>query len=263
MNTYRRRPLPLLCVLCLLAAALAMFGVPITAFAADTVLKIDTRIGEEPVKDIPWSVYRIGSRNVYGGIDLAPAFAESGAVLDAEHLTEEDVKAAVNKLESFIESKQLEADSIVKSDENGIAELNAGEAGVFFVRMDDISLNGYLYSALPAIAEVSAGETASIIPKLEAEKITAPDDSSKTNAGDSGSSNEGDDNSGRKTGADSDESDGSGSKRPGDDNSGDNPGKTPQTGQLWWPVPVLSVIGLVLIALGLRIHSGKGGKNDQ
>ena len=40
------------------------------------------------------------------------------------------------------------------------------------------------------------------------------------------------------------------------------PEKIPQTGQLWWPVPMLAVIGLVLIALGLRVRSGKGGKNE-
>lgn len=38
------------------------------------------------------------------------------------------------------------------------------------------------------------------------------------------------------------------------------PEKIPQTGQLWWPVPVLSIAGLVLIAIGWRLHSKK--END-
>ena len=33
--------------------------------------------------------------------------------------------------------------------------------------------------------------------------------------------------------------------------------KIPQTGQLWWPVPVLSAAGVLLIAIGWRIHSKK------
>lgn len=31
------------------------------------------------------------------------------------------------------------------------------------------------------------------------------------------------------------------------------PQKLPQTGQLWWPVPVLAVIGMVLVLLGFRV----------
>lgn len=31
----------------------------------------------------------------------------------------------------------------------------------------------------------------------------------------------------------------------------------PQTGQLWWPVPVLGVMGIVLIAFGIRMNSEK------
>lgn len=37
-----------------------------------------------------------------------------------------------------------------------------------------------------------------------------------------------------------------------DDNTNDNE-DIPQTGQLWWPVPVLVILGVVLIALGLKI----------
>lgn len=34
-------------------------------------------------------------------------------------------------------------------------------------------------------------------------------------------------------------------------------GKLPQTGQLWWPVPVLAGLGIILISIGLRIRSRK------
>lgn len=37
----------------------------------------------------------------------------------------------------------------------------------------------------------------------------------------------------------------------------------PQTGQLWWPVPILAGAGLVLIAVGVRIIAKKGSKNDK
>ncbi|HAP78795.1 MAG TPA: hypothetical protein DCQ78_01135, partial [Ruminococcus sp.] len=34
-------------------------------------------------------------------------------------------------------------------------------------------------------------------------------------------------------------------------------GKLPQTGQLWWPVPLLAGGGILFIAIGLRIRSRK------
>ena len=46
-----------------------------------------------------------------------------------------------------------------------------------------------------------------------------------------------------------------GSKKPGGDTpsggSGGSSGRLPQTGQLWWPVPVLIAAGLLLIVLGV------------
>ncbi len=39
--------------------------------------------------------------------------------------------------------------------------------------------------------------------------------------------------------------------------------KLPQTGQLWWPVPVMAVGGLVLIAAGARIISGSKRDEDE
>lgn len=37
----------------------------------------------------------------------------------------------------------------------------------------------------------------------------------------------------------------------------------PQTGQLWWPVPILAGVGLVLIAVGIRIIAKKGNKDEK
>ncbi len=36
----------------------------------------------------------------------------------------------------------------------------------------------------------------------------------------------------------------------------------PQTGQLWWPVPMLGVLGIVLIAFGIRMNSEKKRDNS-
>lgn len=39
-------------------------------------------------------------------------------------------------------------------------------------------------------------------------------------------------------------------------------GYLPQTGQLWWPVPVFAGGGLVMIAAGVRLNKKKGNKHD-
>ncbi len=38
---------------------------------------------------------------------------------------------------------------------------------------------------------------------------------------------------------------------------GNGGGKLPQTGQLWWPVPVLALVGIIFIAFGIRLGSKK------
>ena len=42
-----------------------------------------------------------------------------------------------------------------------------------------------------------------------------------------------------------------------------NDNKIPQTGQLWWPVPLLGLMGLVFIAIGLRICSLEKNESNE
>lgn len=42
-----------------------------------------------------------------------------------------------------------------------------------------------------------------------------------------------------------------------------NDEKIPQTGQLWWPVPLLGLMGLILIAIGLRIRSMEKNESNE
>ena len=41
------------------------------------------------------------------------------------------------------------------------------------------------------------------------------------------------------------------------------PEKLPQTGQLWWPVPVMSAVGLVTFSAGWKLNSCKRKKNEK
>lgn len=49
--------------------------------------------------------------------------------------------------------------------------------------------------------------------------------------------------------------------RPGNSNGANRP-TLPQTGQLWWPVPVLLFAGFLICAIGIALKSQRGGKSD-
>ena len=47
------------------------------------------------------------------------------------------------------------------------------------------------------------------------------------------------------------------------DNTGGNPPMIPQTGMLWWPVPLLTIAGVVLIFIGLRLRKHRGDRDER
>ena len=52
------------------------------------------------------------------------------------------------------------------------------------------------------------------------------------------------------------------SESPAPSKPPDEPEKLPQTGQLWWPVPLLICAGLILVAVGLIIRRRRGGSDE-
>ena len=48
-----------------------------------------------------------------------------------------------------------------------------------------------------------------------------------------------------------------------DDSLRAEPEKLPQTGQLWWPVPLLFCAGLIFVAAGLIIRRRRGNSDDR
>ncbi|MBR6102285.1 MAG: hypothetical protein IKP95_07645 [Ruminococcus sp.] len=258
MSIYKRISLLKRQALCLLAAVIAALMLPLTA-SASAPLTVDTRCGESAVEGIEWKIYRIGERDAYSNITIGERFAGSGAALGSDDLTEAEVKEAADAIEKYITDNSLAPDATAVSDVNGIAQAQIEGAGIYFIRTDRTEIGEWSYTALPALFEVREGEPAEVMPKMEG--VNAGGDDSEPGTESRPGTDSGDEsNPGRKTDEDGDS--------PGSDDSsrksgGSEEGKTPQTGQLWWPVPVLGAAGLVLVALGLRIRSGKGGKNDQ
>ena len=248
MKTVSRRGLPLAAAVGIMLAVLLML--PLGAFAADGAIVINSRYGDEPVP-MKWSVYCIGSRSSDGGFMLDETFAESGA--DFGDLSAEAVAETAEKISQFISDSQPEPDMTVTADDEGIARAEVGRAGIYFIIAEPRTIGNRQYTSVPSIVEVKDGDT-EVMAKLEAEDVpedsssgesmseSTPDTSSMTD------SSTPDTSSGKDTGGG--DADGSGKKG------------IPQTGQLWWPVPVMAIVGLTLVAMGIRIYTKKDNSND-
>ncbi len=252
MRTVSRRGLA--AAACIILAML--FMLPLGAFAADGAIVINSRYGDEPVP-MKWSVYSIGSRSEDGGFVLNDTFAQSGA--DFGDLSAEAVADAADRISQFIFDSQLEPDFQVTADDEGIARAEVGQSGLYFITSDAQTIGQKQYTSVPSIVEVKDGD-AEVMAKLEAEDI--PEDSSSSQSSSDSVSESTPDTSSK---IDSSTTDTSSGKDTGDgfaDGGGKKDQSIPQTGQLWWPVPVMALVGLILVAMGIRVYTKKDNSND-
>lgn len=248
---------------------------------------INSKVGDETVEGIKWKVFAIGERSNNKFV-LNDTFAGSGVTLD--DMSAEAVKADAETLREYVFNNQIQPDFEEASDENGAAQIYAEKAGIYFIYSNDTDIDKYTYRSTPAIVELKEDEGTVVFAKIEKEKTqddeSGPDESSHDthDSTSSGDSSEDSDTSDRDTpesnssGSDSSTSDSTSSTSDNDSSRGTGSGtgnnsgnktqdggsseKLPQTGQLWWPVPVLSISGLALIALGMRVSFKKDGKDD-
>lgn len=271
MRTLKRASALTVCAVCFVIYALAivMGPVGVTAYAADeqTGLTVNSVCGGEAVRSVLWKAYLIGSRKDTGGFELNETFSGSGVSLD--DVSEEAVKAAAEQLGEYIFANAIQPDFMAYSDDSGAAAFAEAGAGIYYLEMSRADIGDYSYSALPAVAEVKAGKLTEVNAKIERAEIVeskpSPDDTSSKPGDDDSNSRQsqgGDDGDSRGTGADDDNP--AESKPPKDTQPSDDsqPSKLPQTGLLWWPVPVCALAGLVLVALGVRLNGRRGGKDE-
>ena len=273
MKTGTLRHISLITALAVLFFTAIALSAPVRSTAAQSAEKgfilIESKVGEEPVSGINWKVYAIGERRDTGGFILNEAFAESGVKL--EDMSADAVKTDAETLCSYISENALQPDNEELSDESGAAEVFAQNAGIYLICSDETEIGGYKYRSSPAIVELKKDSGSVVLPKIEKETIedssSGSDDSEHdTPDSDSSSDDSSDSDTPESESSVSDSSRGTGGgsdNTPGDKGQkGGSSEKLPQTGQLWWPVPVLAVLGLALIALGLRVSLKKDGRDD-
>ena len=269
MNTRKIRLFSVL--MCALGLVMyIMLGTAVAAHAdeaqADSgTLNIVSKDDGTALSGIKWNIYRVGSHLATGGFVLEGDFADYPA--DFGDLSASAMQEAAQVLEENAIADGLLPDWTATADENGELSVNGVAAGLYLLSGENITIGDVTYDPAPAIIEVKANTDGSydltVYPKFESTEVP-PSSSQADSSSDVGSSSE-ESSSSTDTSSNSDvsSSTSSTSTSSGTTNSTSSGEKVPQTGQLWWPVPIFSALGIVLIGMGLRVCAKKEHDNDE
>lgn len=269
MNTRKIRLFSVL--MCALGLVMyIMLGTAVAAHADEAqaesgTLNIVSRDDGTALSGIKWSIYRVGSHLATGEFVLEGDFADYPA--DFGDLSASAMQEAAQILEENAIADGLLPGWTASADENGELSVNGVAAGLYLLSGENITIGDVTYDPAPAIIEVKANADGSydltVYPKFESTEVP-PSSSQADSSSDVGSSSE-ESSSSTSTSSNSDvsSSTSSTSTSSGTTNSTSSGEKVPQTGQLWWPVPIFSALGIVLIGMGLRVCAKREHDNDE
>lgn len=202
------------------------------------------------ISGMKWNVIEVAYEKD-GKYILTDDFSNSGISID--DLSSSSLYDMANTLQSYAKNNNLKPLKTNTTDAYGDVSFNVKENGLYLFYSNSYEYKHYKYTAVPILAVRKNSVSAQVYePKFEAKKNdTANGNGSGENSGNGNDSDTGHD--------DDDDSDNSYPDTTSDSN-GNTP--LPQTGLLWWPVPILSIVGLILIFTGARLNSKKG-KNDK
>jgi hypothetical protein len=234
--------------------------------AEDYSITVDYYVDDIHLIGAQFDLYLVATMDEYGVITTLDSFIEYNddiELLAQDYDTkEDDVMKLTSLLDTYIgaNSDTIKPIDSGKTDQNGYLKFPTGEnelvGGLYFIKGGSITQGGYIYDAVPFIMflpmyEASATlHNVTVYPKDYSRRVPEPGTSGDTPQ-------------------EPDEPTPQSSTPPttpqtlsGDvEISHDVPltaealptlsGSLPQTGQLWWPIPVLIFSGLVLIIIGL------------
>lgn len=222
-------------LIALVGCLLLLVGIGVSAFAVTqldplrgTELTVVLDYGGTPIPEAEFSLYRVGSIDANAEITPEEPFIGRFDVSDSRSRDEWDQLAA--EMASFCRSEKLAPIAGGLTNGSGSVTFGSGStlaSGLYLVIGDEVLYRDYTYTSLPFLVSLPSWnvETSSweyvvrASPKLDRESNTpTPTQSPKPS--------------------------------PIPTPTPTNP-KLPQTGQLWWPVPVLLFAGLAMIVLGL------------
>lgn len=228
---------------------------PVQLFAADDMgIKLENRLklsyqdAEGPLTKAKFSLYFVAAVDEYGEMTVTDDFSGYPVQIHAE--SDGDWNTLASTLESYVLRDKLVPVNEGKTDDQGIISFPTGtnmlENGLYLVVGTRHTQDGYVYDAQPFLVMLPTADISSnawiydVIanPKYEKRKVPASPEDEKNPPGNSVPPK-------------------SNTYMPGNDT------KLPQTGQMWWPVPILFAIGLTLLILGILQRRGERNEKER
>ncbi len=155
----------------MLLALIAVTVLPISAADKTCAMKIVCTYDSSPVENLEWSVYRIGSRNSFGGFSLEGDFKDYPVSLD--DMSASAIQKDAYTLENYAILDDIAATASGITDKQGKTTLNNLEAGIYLISGKEYSDSKYRYTPVPSIIELGGNSESNITvyPKFSAEKI--------------------------------------------------------------------------------------------
>lgn len=245
MKLQKRVPALLLAVLLLCTACVGAFAHDVPDESKKGTITVTMTYDGRPVPGGALTLYRVGDIAQDDGnysFVLNDAFKESGA-----DLTDITSDTLAQELARYAANERIEAVGTQRIGNDGTAVFEELELGLYLVVQSQAAA-GY-YRAAPFLVSVPMMENGKYVyeidasPKVELEKapVTPPGEPDKPTP---------------------EEPDHPTPDEPGTPVTPGTPGTPteptlPQTGQLNWPVPVLVVLGLALVAVGWALRFGR------
>lgn len=220
MKFYKRFYILLLCIITI------TMSYPTEAFATngfdvnrDVTLKIYYEHEGINLSDAKFDIYQVAYVDSYG--KFTPTEAFSVFDVNFNELSDVQLRELVILYEKHIKDIKVDSTDYGKTNENGILMFpNNGkklEKGVYLVMGDKVTKDGVEYNTSSFLIS---------LPQLDSNKTWVYEVEATPKADDT--------------------------TNP----TPPTPPNIPQTGQLWWPVPILLIVGSVFIAVGAKINKG-------
>ena len=219
----------LLCTMILSVLFSAAYTFPVFA-GTEKELRLICETGSEKVGNMLWRIYKVAERR-NGSFVLTDSFQNDP--VDLSGITEENIGILAETLGRFVSANSVTPDANGSTDAEGIVQFSGLEPGLYLAVPQTTEKDGIRYTASPLLAELTEDGEA-VFPKLyRAATLGEPMVSTTVPTQTTVSQTTAVTTVSAPT---------------------TTTEKLPQTGQLWWPVPILAIGGIVFIMSGMSIR---------
>lgn len=213
-------------------------------------LTVVSKAQEQPVAGMTLSIWQTATVDHYGAYTLTAAFEPSGTAVDGLETAQQWHQAAA-ALAAWTSEQQLPALAEETTGADGTALFSGLEPGLYLVSAEEAATDTMRYTAETFLVSVPNREAdsdtwdydVSVVPKIQGTEIERPSPSPEPSQSPTPAVS--------PTPAPSASPAVSPSPTPAD--------SLPQTGQLRWPIPVLTILGMLLVLIGCVVRRRRNG----